>query len=144
MMIKYPEYLGGTMLKILGRVLAIVLVGGLIAGGLYLLANSSAGSFLGSSHEREFRGEAGDGQGFQGNFAGGEGPQNRLGQKTAGEGSGLGRGFEDEGQERTYDWHLNLLGILKDLVVIGLITLIVLGVQKAFKALSHKKTSSIA
>ncbi len=130
------------MLKILGRVLAIVLVGGLIAGGLYLLANSSAGSFLGSSHEREFRAEAGEGQGFQGNFAGGEGPQNRLGQNASGEGSGSNRGFDNEGQERTYDWHLNLLGILKDLGVIGLITLIVLGAQKALKVMSHKNKAS--
>lgn len=105
------------MFKIIGRILLILLAAGMVAGGTYLLMNSSSGqSFLqnmpGEGHGRGERFEAPPADGSFVPDAGG-----------ALDGEALsGRGFEGRGMEGRVDFSGGLVGIAESLLLITLIT----------------------
>jgi hypothetical protein len=125
------------MLKTIGRILVILLVSGLIAGGLYLIVQNNP-SALGT----------GDGQaGFEGRL--------RRNFKQNNPGSALSQPSTESNTHPTrfravdHDFEggvsvgRGLLGITRSLIVFSLITLLIIGFQKAFSWIKRKRPARV-
>ncbi len=115
------------MFKIIGRILVILLVSGLIAGGLYLVVQRNP-SVLGTG-DRPTAFEGGLRENFEQINNGSTLPQASTGSSDRPEhfkdgDLSIGRGF---------------LGITRSLIVFSVITLLVVGIQKLFSLFNRKR-----
>lgn len=102
------------MIKFTARLLILLLLVCLIGGCIYLAVSAAGPSALGLPTE-------GDGQGWRGG-------------RGHAQGSGLGRG-----REHAVNPVAGLAGILKNLGVIALITLAVVGLRRVWKRIFHPR-----
>lgn len=122
------------MFKIIGRILVILLVSGLIAGGLYLIVQRNP-SALGTG-DRQAGFEGGLRRNFEQRNNGSALPLTSTGNNSRSArfregdhdfegGLSMGRGF---------------LGITRNLIVFSIIILLVVGLQKLFSRASRRRT----
>jgi hypothetical protein len=129
------------MLKITGRILIILLVAATISGGLYWLVNSNVINLAQS--EGGMGGPQFEGGRPDGNTSGfprfeGEGPEGQPGMN--GQRPGAGQGFGERRGARGETFLLmSLMGILQNVVVIALVTLLVTLIPKIVFRVSGRK-----
>ena len=117
------------MLKIIGRILVILLVSGLIAGGIYLIVQYDPAA-LGLANQRAgFEGQ------IRNNFTGIN--NNGTASPLAASGTG-GQPTRFRGGERDFEGRISisrgLLGIAGNLILFSAITLLVVAVQRIYSS----------
>jgi hypothetical protein len=121
------------MFKIIGRIIVIVLVSSLIAGGLYLIVQRNPSALGIGDRQAGFEGRLDRNFEHLNNGSPLSQPSSRSatqpkhfrdGDRDFGGGTSLGRG---------------LLGIIRNLLVFSVITLLVVGIQKLFSRLNRKR-----
>lgn len=120
------------MVKMIGRFMVILLVACLVAGGLYWLfeAHPSLIDFTGGGrglHNDQLRG-----QGFRDLPGAGDGLETRPNRDV------VGGGGEHNRLSGSLDARA-ISGILRNVLIIALVTLAVLGIQKAFSVIRRRK-----
>ncbi len=118
------------MLKTTGRILLILSLAALISGALYLLVNASIQSSASPFRQDEFGETLSEGRSAGPAFEGGDFPGGRGGHGLEGRGGRDLHGFEPS---------IAFFGILRNLGVIALITLVVVLMQKAWRKVFRKK-----
>jgi hypothetical protein len=121
------------MFKIIGRMIVILLASGLIACGLYLIVQHNPSALGIGKQQAGFEGRLG--RNFEQVNTG-----STLSQASAGTVSRPAR-FRDS--EHDFGGRLSLgrglLGILRNLLIFSLITLLVIGIQKLFTQVNRKR-----
>ena len=120
------------MFKIIGRILVILLVSGLIAGGLYLIVGHNPSALDVGDRPAGFEG------GLRRNFEQ-INKSSTLPQTPTGS---SGRRAHFEGEEHDFDGGLSMgrgfLGITRSLIVFSVITLLVVGIQKVVSHVNRR------
>lgn len=131
------------MLRWIWRTLIILLVAGSVSGGVYALWLSGAGASLLGTNNARFGGEhlegqrrgAGSNNALPGQFQPGTRPQ---GQRGGGE---FGRGGGDFG--RGISLTRGMAGVVRNLVIIGVITIVIVAIQFVITRLRRGKRSPV-
>jgi hypothetical protein len=121
------------MFKILGRILVILLISGLIAGGVYLAVQHNPAAFGNADRRAGFESR------LNNNFT-----QVSRGSTLSQLATGTsGRPARFRSRDGDFEGGLSvgrgLLGVIRNLVVFSLITLLVITIQKAFSRISRKQ-----
>lgn len=107
------------MFKIIGRILTILLVAAIVAGGIYLLVQNGSSNTLASALEQQFESRSFD-RNPNGNFA----PPN---------------GFRERGHDGEFSIGHGIGGVIGTVLKMGVIVLLVLLVQKRLANLNSRR-----